>query len=135
MHLCNLDVCFIDFDVLHYCINVDHSTVHKWFMQYVLVDTAPNSQTSLSSYESVPRRSLQTCTIQVAKHLHVEKKHSPPPHSVKECVMNSPSIYAKLLSKSEISKQAVMSFSQCSDFKRREITVKLEARRRLRLQS
>lgn len=106
-------------------------------MQYVLVDTAPNSQTSLSSYELVPRRSLQTCTILVAKHLHVDtqkKPYAPPPLCQRMCHEQS-LIYAKLLSKSEISKQAVMSFSQSSDFKRREIKVKLEARRRLRMHS
>lgn len=37
-----------------------------------------------------------------------KKKTCTHTHSVKECVMNSPSIYAKLLSKSEISKQAVI---------------------------
>lgn len=53
---------------------------------------APNSLTSLSSYDLVPCRSLQTCTLRVAKHLHVDtqKNHRQTPHSVRECLRTAP---------------------------------------------
>lgn len=104
------------------------STVHKWCVYCVSVDVSPNSLTSLSSYDLVPCRSKLTCTSRADKRLHfVTQKATDPPLSDWASLISSSSTHAKLLSKSETSKQTIMPFYHCSNYKREKLWWNLKA--------